>query len=142
VVLGGIAVGPAVLVGGFVLAHQGEKAKTKAVEYAGEVDRKVAQIDAAVALLSQAECRIEELSDVIAQLDERATGAIERLWSLDGAFDFSNDDHIRRFATAMQLTKALSELMRVEIFNDEGGVNQQTEQLIAQQWRLLSEIAP
>ena len=38
VVLGGITVGPAVLIGGFVLAGEGEKALSKAREYEAQVN--------------------------------------------------------------------------------------------------------
>jgi hypothetical protein len=45
-VLGGITVGPAVLIGGFVLAGEGEKALTKAREYEAQVNTAIANIEA------------------------------------------------------------------------------------------------
>ncbi|MCP3062745.1 hypothetical protein LXT21_28565 [Myxococcus sp. K38C18041901] len=137
VVLGGIAVAPAVAVVGFVLAHQGEKAKTKAIAYAEEVDAQVASIDAAIALLARACTRVEELSGVLGALDERAGRALDALWALGGRFDAEDDVHLARFATAMQLVKAQSELMRMPLFADGGDLNTQLETLLEQSRGLL-----
>jgi hypothetical protein len=128
--LGGIAVAPAALVAGFVLAREGEKAKTRAEEYASEVAVKVGQLEAAVALLVRAERRVEELDAVIGLLDQRANRALGALESLSGHFDSDNDEHLARFATTMQLVKAESELMRVPLFTEGGDINTQTELLL------------
>jgi hypothetical protein len=139
VVLGGIAVAPAAAVAGFVVAREGEKAKTKAIKYAEKVGRKVSQIKAALALLERAGRRVDELSEVIKELDRRANRAIEALWALDGVFDPSDEQHIRRFALAMQLAKAESELLRVPLFSDTGDINAQTEVLLSHSRRILEE---
>ncbi|WP_141619680.1 hypothetical protein [Myxococcus sp. AB036A] len=139
VVLGGIAVAPAAVVAGFVIAREGEKAKTKAEEFAAEVDRMVAQLEAAIALLARAGTRVDELQHVTTELDVRANRAIDALWALDGSFDAANDEHLRTFAAAMQLAKAESELLRVAIFTPEGNINDQAEALLAQQRQLLQE---
>jgi hypothetical protein len=141
VVLGGIAVAPAAVVAGFVVAREGEKAKTKAREYEAEVERKVGEIEAALALLERAERRAGELSEVITQLDQRATRAIDALWALEGVFNPSDDQHIRRFATAMQLVKAESELLRVPLFTEKGELNAQVESLLSNSRRILREAA-
>ncbi|RKG59949.1 hypothetical protein D7X30_13085 [Corallococcus sp. AB011P] len=136
VVLGGIAVAPAVAVAGFVIAREGEKAKTKAEAYSRKVRRKVARIKAAIALLGRAERRIDELGTVLGHLDERAKVAVEALWALAGRFDTGNDEHLARFAIAMQLAKAESELMRVPLFTEGGELNTQVETLLEQARRL------
>jgi hypothetical protein len=141
VVLGGIAAAPAVAVAGFVIAREGEKAKTKALEYSAEVDRKVGQIESAIALLERAGRRADELSQVITQLDGRATRAIDSLWALEGTFDPGDDQHIRKFAMAMQLAKAESELLRVPLFTDNGDINVQTELLLAHSRLILKAAA-
>lgn len=141
VVLGGIAVAPAVAVAGFVIARKGEQARTKAIEYEAEVDRKMSQIKAAVAFLGSACQRVDELSGVIAELDQRANRAIDALWALDGVFDPNHEQHVRKFATAMQLAKAESELLRVLLFSDTGDINAQTEALLSRCRRLLQEVA-
>ncbi|QSQ14170.1 hypothetical protein [Myxococcus landrumensis] len=142
VVLGGIAVAPAVAVVGFVLALQGEKVKTKAIAYAEEVDVQVARIDAAIALLARAGTRVEELSGVLGELDVRAGRAIDALWELEGQFDVENEVHLARFATAMQLVKAESELMRTPLFTEGGDINTQLEALLDQSRGLLQQEIP
>lgn len=139
VVLGGIAVAPAAVVAGFVLAREGEKAKSKAEEYAAEVKEKVAHIEAMVALLARAGVRVDELQGVIRELDVRANRALDALWALDGVFDSDDAQHLRKFASAMQLAKAESELLRVQLFTPEGDINTQVETLLAMQRRLLAE---
>ncbi|WP_426752458.1 hypothetical protein [Myxococcus sp. Y35] len=140
VVLGGIAIAPAAAVAGFVIAREGEKARTKALEFEAEVDKQVAQLEAAIALLCRAEARVDELQHATSELDARANRAIDALWALEGMFDAEDDVHLRRFAVAMQLAKAESELLRVAIFTPEGNINAQTESLLAQQRQLLQEV--
>ncbi|NRD47394.1 hypothetical protein [Corallococcus exiguus] len=137
VVLGGIAVAPAAVVAGFFLAREGEKAKTKAEAYSCEVDEQVAKIEAIIGLLARAEIRVEELSTVLDLLDQRAKAALDSLWALSGHFNAEDDAHLARFAIAMQLAKAESELMRVPLFNDGGDLNVQMEALLGQTRRLL-----
>ncbi|MFB1482681.1 hypothetical protein [Corallococcus sp. RDP092CA] len=137
VVLGGIAVAPAAAVAGFLLAREGEKAKTKAEAYASEVNKQVANIEALIGLLARAGVRVDELSAVLERLDQRAKVALESLWALSGHFSAEDDSHLARFAIAMQLVKAESELMRVPLFNEGGDINGQLEVLIGQTRRLL-----
>ncbi|WNZ60040.1 hypothetical protein QEG98_29010 [Myxococcus sp. MxC21-1] len=99
----------------------------------------VAQLEAAIALLARAGTRVDELQHVTTELDVRANRAIDALWALDGHFDAANDEHLRMFASAMQLAKAESELLRVAIFTPEGNINDQAESLLAQQRQLLQE---
>ncbi|MBZ4422564.1 hypothetical protein [Myxococcus sp. RHSTA-1-4] len=139
VILGGIAIAPAVAVAGFVIAREGEKAKTRAEAYAAEVEQKVAHIEAALAVLTQAGARVDELRWVTQELDVRANRALDALWTLDGVFDADNEQHLRKFATAMQLVKAESELLRVQLFTADGGIDAQVETLLARQRRLLEE---
>lgn len=135
-ILGGIAIAPAALVAGFVIANEGEKAKTKAVQYASEIDVKVARIKAALKLLNRARERVNELQSITEQLDARTNQAIAALYSLR-RFDSDNEKHLRAFAMAMQLAKAESELLRVPIFTPQGEVNEQLAELLNRQRQLL-----
>lgn len=126
VVLGGITVAPALLVGGFVLAREGAKAQTKAIKFAAQADKKIAEIDAALGFLEKAGTRVAELSLVLSRLNRRASAALDRLWELDGAFDAADDDHVKRFATAMQLVKAMTDVMRAPILDKDGSLDSQT----------------
>jgi hypothetical protein len=122
-VLGGIAVAPALAVAGFVVARKGEQERTKAVAYAAEVDMKLANLGALAALLERVGARVDELAHVLEALDARAAAAVERLWALAVAFDAAQDAHVLRFASAMRLVKAESELLRVPLVGAGGDVS-------------------
>jgi hypothetical protein len=139
VVLGGIAVAPAMAVAGFVIAREGEKAKTRAEEYAAEVREKVAHIEAMLGLLERAGARVDELQWVTRELDARVNRALDALWALEGTFDVEDEQHLRKFASAMQLVKAESELLRVQVFTPDGQLDTQVEALLAMQRRMLAE---
>lgn len=68
-VLGGITLGPALMVGGFQLAGKGEEALTKAREYEAKVNTEVAKIEEAKDSLQQVERRIAELRDLVKSLN-------------------------------------------------------------------------
>lgn len=67
-VLGGIAVGPALMIGGFVLGGEGEKALTEAHRYQAEVNTEIAKLDAFKDFLGQVQRRITELEDLLKSL--------------------------------------------------------------------------
>nr|BDT38438.1 hypothetical protein MFMH1_81070 [Myxococcus sp. MH1] len=107
-----------------------------------QLDAQVASIDAAIALLARACTHVEELSGVLGALDERAGRALDALWALGGRFDAEDDVHLARFATAMQLVKAQSELMRMPLFAAGGDLNTQLETLLEQSRGLLQRETP
>lgn len=78
-VLGGITVGPALMVGGFVLGSQGEKALTKAQKYSAEANIEIAKLDTFKDFLQQVQTRINELDKLVESLDEKAIEGIEEL---------------------------------------------------------------
>lgn len=137
-VLGGVAAGPAVAIGGFVLAREGEKSVTKAVEYAANVDREVAGMRTGWAALEAIQVRVDELQSVIDELDARAGAALAELWQLSATFRTHDDGHMKALATAMKLSKALSDLTRVPVLKSDGSINEEIEQLIAKQRALRS----
>lgn len=138
-VLGGIAVGPAVAIGGFVLASQGEKALTRATEYAAQVDTAVARMEALIAFHHRAEVRVKELRSVAAALNARATHAIEHVAEIADGFDEECDDHVARLSLAMLLSKALSELLQIKVFDAEGMLTSESEAALAGYRRLVEE---
>jgi hypothetical protein len=79
-VLGGITVGPALMIGGFVLGGQGEKQLTEAYRYEAEVNTEIAKLDAFEDFLGQIQGRITELKNLVKTLNNRA---IESLADLD-----------------------------------------------------------
>jgi hypothetical protein len=108
-VLGGITVGPAVLIGGFVLAGEGEKALTKAREYEAEVNVAINKIDAA-----------RDFMDLVKSLNNLAVIGLNELESLP-SFDKNRD--AKKFQQVGLLVKALAEIMKTPILDSEGNLN-------------------
>lgn len=111
-VLGGITVGPAVLIGGFVLAGEGEKALTKAREYEAEVNVAIAKIDAARDFMQQVQRRITELMDLVKSLNHLAVIDLNELESLP-SFDKNRD--AKKFQQVGLLLKALAEIIKTPV---------------------------
>ncbi|MBE9004783.1 hypothetical protein IQ259_06995 [Fortiea sp. LEGE XX443] len=118
-VLGGITVGPALAVSGFVLAGKGEEALTKAREYEAKVNTEIAKLEAAKDFLVQVRRRITELSNLVENLNNRAIFNLEELESLP--FDRSRD--ASKFQQVGLLVKALAEIMKTPILDSEGKLN-------------------
>ncbi|MEH2205575.1 MAG: hypothetical protein V7K53_16090 [Nostoc sp.] len=119
-VLGGITVGPAVLIGGFVLAGEGEKALTKASEYNAEVNTAIAKIEAAKDFMQQVRRRITELQGVFECLNKSAILGFEELESLP-SFDKNRD--ASKFQKVALFVKALAEIMKTPVLDSEGQLN-------------------
>ncbi|MCC5617228.1 hypothetical protein LC605_19500 [Nostoc sp. CHAB 5836] len=127
-VLGGITVGPAVLIGGFVLAGQGEKALTKAREYEAEINTAIAKIEAAKDFMQQVRRRITELQGVFECLNKSAILGLEELESLP-SFDKNRD--ASKFQKVALFVKALAEIMKTPVLDSEGQLNPVTETIQA-----------
>lgn len=136
VVLGGITVGPAVLIGGFVLAGEGEKALTKAREYEAQVNTGIAKIKAANDFMQQVKRRITELSNLVESLNDRAVLSLNELESLP-SFDKNRD--ASKFQQVGLLVKALAEIMKTPVLDNIGNLNPATATIKAK-YRTLGEI--
>lgn len=123
IVLGGITVGPALMIGGFVFASQGEKALTKAREYEAKVNKAAAEIDGVSDFLEQVKQRIYELGYLLKSLNERATDELDELESL-AYFDKNRDAD--QFQQVALLIKAISEIMKTPVLDGEGWLNPAT----------------
>lgn len=119
-VLGGITVGPAVLIGGFVLAGEGEKALTKAWQYNAEVNTAIVKIEAARDFMEQVRRRIAELQGVFECLNKSAILSLEELESLP-SFDKNRD--ASKFQKVALFVKALAEIMKTPVLDSEGQLN-------------------
>ncbi len=118
-VLGGITLGPALMVGGFQLASKSEKALTKAREYEATVNTEIKKIEAAQEFLKQVEQRISELSGLVHKLESRAMRALDEMESQP--FDRKRD--ASKFQQVALLIKALAEIMKTPVLNEEGNLN-------------------
>jgi hypothetical protein len=123
IVLGGITVGPAVLIGGFVLAGEGEKALTKAREYEAQVNSAIAKIKAAKDFIQQVKRRINELRNLLESLNNRAVLNLNELES-QSSFDKNRD--AGKFQQVALLVKALAEIMKTPVLDKEGHLNPAT----------------
>ncbi len=118
-VLGGITVGPALMIGGFVLAGQGEKALTKARKYEANVSTEIAKIDAAKDFLQQVKRRIAELSNLVEDLNNRAVIGLNELESQS----FETNRDASKFQQVGLLVKALVEIMKTPVLDTKGNLN-------------------
>lgn len=124
-VLGGITVGPALLIGGFILSGEAEKALTKAREYEEQVNIEVSKLDAFRDFLDQVQQRIRELEYLVYDLNARAIQGLIELESQP--FDFERDGaKLHRVAL---LIKALSEILKTPVLDSDGTINPLTENL-------------
>lgn len=128
VVLGGITVGPALMIGGFVLGGEGEKALTKAIEYASEVNRKIAELDKSKGFLGQVQRRVKELQYLVNSLNSRAIKSLTELESRTN-FNPNLDGDAAKFQEVLLLIKALSEIMKLPILDENGKLTKATKNL-------------
>jgi hypothetical protein len=126
-VLGGIAIGPALMIGGFVLGGQGEKALTDAHRYKAEANTEIAKLDAFEDFHKRVQQRITELEDLVSTLNEKATKNLIELELLD----FEPEKDAAKFQQVALLIKALAEIMKTPVLDNEGNLNQATEPLRA-----------
>jgi hypothetical protein len=119
VILGGLTVGPALAVGGFMLASEGEKALTKAQDYEAQVNIEIANIDTAKDCLTQVKQRITELANLVYRLNHQADLALTDLESQK----FAREQHASKFQKVALLIKALAEILKTPVLTDDGQLN-------------------
>ncbi|WP_204141295.1 hypothetical protein [Halomicronema sp. CCY15110] len=118
-VLGGITIGPAIAIGGFVLGNEGEKALTKARKYKAKVKAAIAQMEAAQAFANQVERRITELWEILDTLNGHAIEGLQTLESQP--FDRKRDAQL--FQRVALLVKAIADITQTPILDAEGQLN-------------------
>ncbi len=116
-VLGLVAAAPAAFIGGITVAVVGSKQKTSAKKYAADVDIACENIRTATDLMPKISERVTELSGVLRSLVDRADCAIGILEGL--AFD--PDLHASHFSTALQLVRAIREVVNTPVLDVETG---------------------
>lgn len=127
IVLSGIAVGPALMIGGFVLGGQGEKALTEARRYEAKANTEIAKLNTFKDFLEQVQRRITELRDLVNTLNDRA---IEDLMELESN-PFVRERDAAKFQQVALLVKALAEIMKTPVLDTEGNLNHATDTLKA-----------
>ncbi len=129
VVLGGVVAAPILAVGGFVLAAEGEKALTQAKLYEAQVNESIAFSKVKIDLMDTTKLRIDELETIISILEPRLVYCLcmmdSRTWKL------SSDSDVNRFRQMITLSKALADIIRVSLLNDNGeGLSDDLESVI------------
>jgi len=131
-VLGGITAFPALAIGGFFAAREGEKAMTKAKEHEAKVNKAIAEINTAKEYSQQVKKRITELRGVFESLNTRAVEGLSELESQP--FDSKRD--AERFQQEGILIKGLIEIVNTPVLNSEGKLNLGTVKVL-EKYRIL-----
>lgn len=118
-VLGGITVGPALLIGGFVLGGQGEKALTEARRYEAEVNTEISKLDTFEDFLGQVQRRLIELMELVTDLNTKAVAGLVELESRP----FVREQDVEKFQQVALLIKALAEILKTPVLDDDGNLN-------------------
>ena len=134
-VLGGITLGPAIAIGGFVLGSEGEKALTKARKYKAEVKAAIAKIEAAQAFADQVERRITELWEILDTLNGQALKGLQTLESQP--FDRQRDAQV--FQQVALLIKSIADITQTPVLDTEGQLNPGFLDIQAKYWSLSEE---
>ena len=121
-VLGGIAVGPALMIGGFVLGGQGEKALTEARRYEAKANVEMAKLDNFKDFLEQVQRRITELKELVESLNSKAIDGLSELESKP----FVRERDAAKFQQVALLIKALVEVMKTPVLDAQGNLNDET----------------
>ena len=112
VALGGIALGPALAIGGFMMASKGEKAKTEAYRYESKVDRAVEEMLTAKSVLKGIRTAAAEQAHVIRELVIR----FEKVKT-------SNADDDAAFNRMLKVGTNLVTVLRVPVLQEDGSAN-------------------
>lgn len=114
-----VTIGPALLVGGFVVKGQGTKARTKAREYEARVEVEVAHLSETRTKMAAIDARVRELSDLLRSLVGRATEALDTLESEP----FVPNAHVDRFQRALTLVVAVRDVAATPVIDGAGDLN-------------------
>jgi hypothetical protein len=111
-VIGGIALGPALAIGGFVMASKAEESLTEAVKYESDVDKKIAQIIEIELIINSIEENLKELSSAINKMAK--------------IFDeVKVDAHLdeQSLAKMFAVGKSLKGLLDISVLKEDGSAN-------------------
>jgi hypothetical protein len=108
---------PVLLVGGFTIGIIGAKSKTESRGFAASVNLEVERIGLAQDMLGAVQRRIEELRDLLGQIAERATTALDVL----EAVEFDPELHASEFLRALQLVTEVKEILNTPVLDPKSG---------------------
>lgn len=117
-----VTIGPALLVGGFVVAGQGEKAKTKARASEAEVAEAIAEMNLVRAEFEAIVSRATELGDVLDALVDGAVAALDLL----EAEAFDPQRHAVLFQEALHLTLGVRDVASAALVDEDGHLDEES----------------
>lgn len=109
IALGGIVAGPALAIGGFMLASKAEEALTKAIDYAAQVDKAVAELDMLGGGLKGIRQNVDEVTYTLNELVQRFE-----------VMKVNDDSNPQAFKQMVVNTKILKDLLDCRIIDEEG----------------------
>ena len=138
IVLGGITIAPALVVAGFMLARKGEKALTQARAYEAKQDKKIAKLGKTKAYMGKIIQRIQELHSLAKELNRYTRNAMAKI--NPGTFNPESDLAMKDLTTVLQLGRALTEIMRTPIMNEDGDINVGSHQVYLKYKKFVEDI--
>lgn len=119
---GGITLAPALAIGGFKLAADGEKALTKANEYKSKIEIEIKKIEVCQELLNGVHKRIKELGKLAYRLESLSNNLLDEIeppsYLYPGEIYFKMYE--QQFEQAILIIKALADILKTPILNKEG----------------------
>lgn len=134
-VLNFVTVGPALLVGGFVVKGQGEKALTRAREYEAKVAVELERLAAEQSRLGLVRTRVRELTSLLSELRGRAVKALNSLESEA----FEPDRHADRFQQALNLVLAVRDIAATPVVETDGTLSDRADRLVIKYRPMMEE---
>jgi hypothetical protein len=119
-VLGGVTIAPAVLLGALAFGSKAKKELKDAEDRASEVSVETAKVDTLRLFLDSVIKRINELKRLANNLNSRAVRALRLVESI--SFDVNSEDDIKAFQQAALLVKALADVMKTPIVDEQGAL--------------------
>ncbi|UVW30695.1 hypothetical protein [Massilia sp. H6] len=109
IALGGIVLGPALAIGGFMMASKAEEALTQARAYEAKADTAIAELKKVTLALSALRANAKELSSALSRVAKRFD-----------AVKVDDDSDPEAFATMVMVGKGLKNLLDIAIMEEDG----------------------
>ncbi|MBI4943753.1 MAG: hypothetical protein HY830_23680 [Actinobacteria bacterium] len=130
-----VTLGPALLVSGFLVAGQGEKALTKARTNDATINVAVAEVGVTAAKFTAIVARATELESLLDQLVERGVAALDELESEP----FDPGHHSIRFQQALSLAVAVRDVACAHLIDEAGELIEGTMTITVRYRKLIRE---
>lgn len=119
---GGITLAPAIAIGGFKMAADGEKALTKAYEYESEIAVEIGKMEVAQEFLAAVYERTRELGKLVHRLESLANNILDEIDPPSYLYpgDIYRKMYGQQLHQSILIIKALADILKTPILNKEG----------------------